>query len=126
MKSRRAAEKKKRRVGSPRLINKVRSRSAEAAWPQEPDVVRPQTEGEQPQARGTITTKRPSAEQMDKDSKTSRLTVALWPGGRESAGRVEDPLKTPLSPHSDPEADSVPNHRLSSAGVEPPKIRARE
>ena len=38
------------------------------AWPQEPDFVRPQTEGEQsqgaqPQARGTITMKRPSAEQ---------------------------------------------------------------
>jgi len=104
--------------------SKARRRSAEAAWPQEPDFVRPQTEGEQPQARGTITTKRPSAEKMDKDKKISP-NGRLWPGGRES-GRVEYLLKTPLSPHSDPEADSVPNHRLSSAGVEPPKIRARE
>ena len=104
--------------------SKARRRSAEAAWPQEPDFVRPQTEGEQPQARGTITTKRPSAEQRDKDKKFSP-NGRLWPGGRES-GRVEYPLKTPLSPHSDPEADSVPNHRLSSAEVELPKIRARE
>ena len=80
------------------MINKARSRSAEAAWPQEPDFVRPQTEGEQPQARGTITTKRPSAEQMDKD-KISRLTVGF---GREDE-KVEEwnPLKTPLSPHSE-------------------------
>jgi hypothetical protein len=51
----------------------------------------------------------------------SRLTVGF---SREDENAEEwNPLKTPLSPHS--EADSVPNHRLSSAGVEP-KIRARE
>ena len=67
MKSRRAAESKKKNgeEDPARLSNKARSRSAEAAWPQEPDFVRPQTEGEQPQARGTITMKRPSAEHAD-------------------------------------------------------------
>jgi len=44
-------------------INKAKRRSAEAAWFHEPAFVRPQAEGEQPQARGTITMKRPSAEQ---------------------------------------------------------------
>jgi len=63
--------------------------------PQEPDFVRPQTEGEQPQARGTITMKRPSAEQMDKDQNFSP-NVRLWPGGRES-GRVESTQNTPLA-----------------------------
>ena len=66
--------------------SKARRRSAEAAWPLEPDFVRPQTEGEQPQARGTITTKRPSAEQMDKRTKKSRLTVGF---GREDE-KVEE------------------------------------
>ena len=66
--------------------------------------------------------KRPSAEHADGlRTKMSRLTVGF---SREDENAEEwNPLKTPLSPHS--EADSVPNHRLSSAGVEP-KIRARE
>ena len=59
--------------------------------------------------------------QVDKDQDVSRLTVGF---SREDENAEEwNPLKTPHSPHS--EAESVPNHRLSSAGVEP-KIRARE
>ena len=77
------------------MINKARSRSAEAAWPQQPAFVRPQTEGEEPQARGTITMKPPSAEQMDKHKKISP-NGRLWPGGRES-GRVEPTQNTPLA-----------------------------
>ena len=60
--------------------------------------------------------------QIDKDQDVSRLTVGF---SREDENAEEwNPLKTPLSPHSEAD-DSVPNHRLSSAGVEP-KIRARE
>ena len=95
MKSRRTAEKKNGEEDPARLSNKARSRSAEAAWPQEPDVVRPQTEGEQPQARGTSTMKRPSAEQMDKDKKFSP-NGRLWPRGRER-GRVESTQNIPLA-----------------------------
>jgi len=74
------AKNKKRQCA---LINKARRRSAEAAWSQEPAFVRPQTEGEQPQARGTITMKRPSGVCRACRwirTKISRLTVGF---GRE-------------------------------------------
>ena len=74
MKSRRAAESRKRckknkneEEDPASLINKAKRRSAEAAWFHATmsllAFVRPRAEGEQPQARGTITMKRPSAEQ---------------------------------------------------------------
>ena len=58
--------------------------------------------------------------EMDK-TQTFSSNGRLWPRGRE-CDRVES-TQISLSPHSD--ADSVPNHRLSSAEVEP-NIRVKE